>query len=818
MAQVTVSVEADVATWASGIAAGAGSHLPIGNYGSADYRSAMRFPLPAGFAGFKSPITKAVLNFYISDFDHVAPRNSSILIRRMSTASMWTKAAGSTSCESGFSAGNNTQYGDITPVTGASQYTFDSGTTANAKKSVNVTGIVREYHDAGATKLVFVFDNASSGDYTELWADERSGYDATLVIDYEVVSGPDAPTQTAPAAGATSVTQTPTFDWNHVDPDGDPQVSAEVRLWNSTGGTLIDTFPVVGATSSLVCPINLGRGTTYQWDVRTADASGYGPYSAKRSVIIKAAPVTTITNTRFMEMSGGLPRLRVKWTCDQTQKKYRIQAGAYDSGWVTSTSQNVLLSTLALTNGTAVSVTVTVETTDGLQDADTRSFTPRWGLTVHRRDLTAAPVSWGTPSLLSTVPSGAQLVIEYGSNSTAGAAPTAWYSTLSSVPKARYVYWRAWFIPSATAGPQLDRITIPANFTVQTVDKWYSTLAGAAIVAPWGIDSGEYVYGSRSVLCENPGPVTAIFSGRIPVRAGRSYILTGLMKAEGNAGSDFSIYDPDALVIVEQDGVTVQSQRLTDTRDWFEASAYDVYRYKTPVWVAPADMDVVVRLRSAGVAGTSSWFDAIKLEESTVATPWSPGAIGAVVVDAGGIQIDGTKGGVFRARGSAGGVLDTMELGVRALKLGDTDLYAWASGEMHTPNNFHVTGTVKAGSNLTVAGLAAFSGPAYFVRGGIQTLVAATPIVADSSHVRIAAASNIVLSSVPTIAAGSPGQLLIIECGSTFTITLQDASVLVGSNLRMSTSTYVMGNRDTITFVYSSGSALWLETSRSNNL
>jgi len=801
MAQVTLGVEADVATWSSGIAAGAGNHLPIGAYGSADYRSAMRFPLPAGFAGFKSPITKAVLNFYISDFDHVAPRNSSILIRRMSTASLWTKAAGSTSCESGFSAGNNTQYGDITPVTGASQYTFDSGTTANAKKSVNVTGIVREYHDAGATKLVFVFDNASSGDYTELWADERSGYDATLVIDYEVESGPDAPVQTAPAAGATSVTQTPTFDWNHVDSDGDPQVSAEVRLWNSTGGTLIDTFPVVGATSSLVCPTALGRGTTYQWDVRTADASGYGPYSAKRSFTIKAAPVTTITNTRFMEMSGGLPRLRVKWTCTQTQKRYRIQAGAYDSGWVTSTSQNVLLSTLALTNGTPVSVTVTVETTDLLTDADVRSFTPRWGLTVHRRDLTAPPVSWGTPSVVSTVPSGAQLVVEYGSNSAAGAAPTAWYATLSSVPKARYVYWRAWFIPSATSGPSLDRITIPANFTVQTVDKWYNLPSGAPMVPPWGIDSGEYVYGSRSVVCENAGGSYSLFSGRIPVRAGRSYILTGLMKAEGNSGAYFGIYDPDVLLFVQQDDVNVATAPLTATRDWFEATAYDVYRYKTQVWVAPADMDVVVSLRSAGVAGTVSWFDAIKLEESTVATPWSPGAIGAVVVDAGGLQVDAVKGGVFRMRGSAGGVRDIVELGARGLNFGgDAELYSALPNVLQTPD------ALSVGSPFSVP------------RGAIQTLVAATPILADSSHVRISAASNITLSAVPTIAAGVDGQLLVIECGSASTITLQDASVLVGSNLRMSSATYVMGNRDTIAFIFSSGSNLWLEIARSNNL
>ena len=175
MPSVTLSVEADVATRSDGIAAGAGSHLPVGQYSGADYRSAMRFPVPSGWAGWTS-ITKATLTFYISDHQHVAPKNSAIFCSRMTVATLWTKSAGTQSCESGFSGSNNTQYDDIASSSG-DRVSFNSGSTANAAKSIDVTAAVKTYW-AGtpSTKIVFVFDNNGSDQYTEIWADEKSGY------------------------------------------------------------------------------------------------------------------------------------------------------------------------------------------------------------------------------------------------------------------------------------------------------------------------------------------------------------------------------------------------------------------------------------------------------------------------------------------------------------------------------------------------------------------------------------------------------------------------------------------------------------------
>ena len=87
-------------------------------------------------------------------------------------------------------------------------------------------------------------------------------------------------------------------------------------------------------------------------------------------------------------------------------------------------------------------------------------------------------------------------------------------------------------------------------------------------------------------------------------------------------------------------------------------------RMATGVWNSGNNTQVTVRCINEGAVGTTAWFDAIKLEASTVVTPWSPGYVAnAVVLDAGGLQIDGSQGGIFRLRANNGGARDLVELG-----------------------------------------------------------------------------------------------------------------------------------------------------------
>jgi hypothetical protein len=179
-----------------------------------------------------------------------------------------------------------------------------------------------------------------------------------------------------------------------------------------------------------------------------------------------------------------------------------------------------------------------------------------------------------------------------------------------------------------------------------------------------------------------------LYSYAVSLRAGRSYILTGLMKSQGNSGAQFRLEDSVGNILLG--GVVgglpagnIESPKLVADQQWYNAARNDTVRYRTPVYVAAADMTAYVVVLAGGTAGAKCWFDAMKLEESTVATPWSPAAIGAVVIDAGGVQVDGTRGGILRYKGSTGGARDTVEGYQKGLLLGgDTELISPSVGNL----------------------------------------------------------------------------------------------------------------------------------------
>jgi hypothetical protein len=550
------------------------------------------------------------------------------------------------------------------------------------------------------TKIVLVLDPVSTADYMEFWSREHGSYPPTLDIVYTATTAPNAPTLTAPAAGAVGVSQTPHFTWVHNDPLGNDQAVSQVAIYDATGATLLYTWDnPLGYNQFMDALVPLAAGTTYQWQARTSTEfpANYGPWSAKRSFTTIGPPVVTIDATRRMVYSAKAPsgpRLVVQWTADQPATSYRVTtASGYDSGPLTDglTSHTI---EKALTDNVAENVTVAVTSAIGTGSAS-RSFTPRFGLTTHRRDLGAAPGSWTgytvTPTPASQ-PAGSTLQIEFGSDPAANAAPVSgWFTSLGSIPLSRYLFWRAWFIPSATAGPTLDKIIITSATGTAQIDKWGTTRDVAGLAAPWSIADGESVYGTRSMHAVLTDAVEhVVYAFKTTLKANRTYILTGLMKSNLNSGAHFRLEDtagPPGNILLGggmllPPNSPVQSDKLLGTLDWYDSTRRDTNRYKTPTYQAPAtDIDVYVVLAVKGVAGAQAWFDAIKLEESSVATPWSPGAIGATVVDAGGVQIDGNRGGVFRYKGTDGGARSVVGGGVAGLLFaGDTELTSPADG------------------------------------------------------------------------------------------------------------------------------------------
>jgi len=77
---------------------------------------------------------------------------------------------------------------------------------------------------------------------------------------------------------------------------------------------------------------------------------------------------------------------------------------------------------------------------------------------------------------------------------------------------------------------------------------------------------------------------------------------------------------------------------------------------------------------------------------------------------------------------------------------------------------------------------------------------------------------GVIMTSTPTIYAGTDGQILTIEgLDDSSLVTLQDGSNLVGSGMRMQNGRdMVLGKNDSIQFSYDSGQKLWIEQHRAD--
>jgi hypothetical protein len=119
--------------------------------------------------------------------------------------------------------------------------------------------------------------------------------------------------------------------------------------------------------------------------------------------------------------------------------------------------------------------------------------------------------------------------------------------------------------------------------------------------------------------------------------------------------------------------------------------------------------------------------------------------------------------------------------------------------------NNDVANTLSISQNFTV-GRKLFLTPS----GGL-TLTAGSAITVAYSIVQITAASNITLTSTPTIAAGTDGQRITLFNYGSNTIILQDQSQLASSNLRLTAATVAIGPKQSIELFYSTAAGRWVQ-------
>lgn len=116
----------------------------------------------------------------------------------------------------------------------------------------------------------------------------------------------------------------------------------------------------------------------------------------------------------------------------------------------------------------------------------------------------------------------------------------------------------------------------------------------------------------------------------------------------------------------------------------------------------------------------------------------------------------------------------------------------------------------------TKAGTNAWTGLNTYPPTSAQTLNAASAVIlCNANAVQVSPASNLTLTSAPTIANGQPGQLcLITNVAATNSVTVQDATLLAGSNLRLSSSSVTLAPGASLLLVFNPVLNDWVEVAR----
>ncbi len=678
----------------SNLGAGACDHLDVGTYSGYDYESWLAF-IGESWSGIPSAssITNATLYLYASGEYHIARTAGTIRVRRTSSLGV-TFTEGTASHPM---SGSNSITGANDPTVTATNEATASISDSNGWKTVTITDIVKDYFGQANYALQL---HANSGVY-EFAAREAGANDAYIVITYNANSVPNAATIVSPTGGALVSSQTPDLTFKHTDPDSDTATAYQVQVDNNSdfssvtwdSGELTSAPPAHNANKTVTVGTSLARGTTYYWRARTKDAGGWGAWSGTTAQFkVMQLPTATITTPAdnhmarlYMNAGGGLdPRFEVVWSFNcpdghsQTSAKVRVYAETPGSPLHThnhsGTAVTAKLSGYQPTRGTRYNLTIQPTCSGGLEGAETSTTANTckvdWSRASYFYNMGATgPVSWGTPTVSATSTSISANVVEW-SASTSTTEPTTWYSSLAGAPLPaganNYVWHRvtqlAWGSGAPTK-PFVSEVIPRWNTVALQADNW--TTSAAFVVDP-GIEK----FGTQSMKGTSDTTLRSIYQ-LVDLTPDTDYAVSGYIRALGNPQASIRVAEDDGSAVI------VSTTAVAATQDWTRTSVTFNSGARTQVRIQCA-------LLAGGTNGDIAWFDALKAEASTIVTPWTPGFVGGgVALDAGGVQVDATAGGVFRLRGSTGGSRDTVALGEDGLLFGgDLHLHGGVAGEM----------------------------------------------------------------------------------------------------------------------------------------
>jgi hypothetical protein len=189
-----------------------------------------------------------------------------------------------------------------------------------------------------------------------------------------------------------------------------------------------------------------------------------------------------------------------------------------------------------------------------------------------------------------------------------------------------------------------------------------------------------------------------------------------------------------------------------------------------------------------------------------------------------GLTVDGMYGGPTTGYG----VVQLQDSNFRGLVLRDMVLNSGSAIDLNgqSPNGWGMNNVFRASGDPLILGgvtsqnLSLYASSAIVEQPSTQTISAVTDTISNTVSMRLLnnGGTSKTMTSAPTIADGTDGQILTLVNVGTGDIVIRDQGTLANSNLRLLSggTTYTMSTRDNITFVFSSTIGDWVELYRTN--
>lgn len=604
-------------------------------------------------------------------------------------------------------------------------YEAESGDVLYIGFARNPSGAAQWGHNSSGTH----YRDDNTGSYPDDASFSSSSGSIGAYATYTTNAVPTAPSITSPKGGTIVTDTTPDLKFKHNDPDGDACASYDLQVDNNSDFSS-PVWSISNQTSG-ISGVNitrayggsaLTRGTTYYWRARTNDGTGDGPWSTGATFKVNQLPSPTKTSpttnalatiwnlasdAQLWDTTLFYSKPRFTWTFSDADghaqsafrvKVYSASVGGstlYDSGKVAS-SAKTHDSTWAGDYDTAYYWTI--EVWDALDDTSSESsrtaFKMLWSQAWYETPVTGgtASRSWAISSTKSGT--GNVALLFRSATGTNGSGAGSWKTSIGAVtPNAHLNVLVRLGATTSGSSPALEELVFTYESSGVLPDNWKRTPSGSG----WALDTDRRRYGSRSFKStvgttgdHHIRPYRIVEGDDIEVEPEATYTFSAFVKTESTVTGNNYIR---LIAYSNNTGASIPASNgsadyvTTDT-----SSAPDGWQRLVYVFTTDLDTDSIecyVEYKNADTSATGDiwWVDAVQLEEGPVATPWKPGMVGrSVVLDVGGVSVDGSAGGTFRLRGHDSGVIELGENGLEStgnVKLLD----AWANA--YDPAKIH---------------------------------------------------------------------------------------------------------------------------------